>query len=74
MSKANPIELFVVHMLPERKRVTFKEFRPAFKEFAKLAKTHRGSVALYRGPAWEKLYMSEMYPAALSEPYLNADV
>ena len=75
-AKSNPIELFVVHMLPERKRVTFKEFRPAFKEFTKLTKRPSGSVALYghRPHGWQKLYMSETYPSALSQPYLNADV
>ncbi len=76
MSKPNPIELFVVHMLPERKRVTFHQFRPAFKEFTKLTKRPIGSVALYgqRKDGWQKLYMTETYPSALSEPYINADV
>lgn len=74
MSKSNPIELFVVHSLPNRRRAEFKEFRPAFKEFTRLTKSASGSVALWRGPQWTKLYMSEMYPPALSQPYLNADV
>jgi hypothetical protein len=67
-------DVFVVHTLPDRKRQTFKEYRPAFKEFARVSKTNKGSVALYRGPNWIRLYASPMYPEALSEPYMNADV
>jgi hypothetical protein len=74
MPKSNPIELFVLHSLPERKKETFRSFRPAYKEFVKRAKNDTGSVALWRGPQWTRLYASDRYPPALSQPYPNADV
>ena len=73
-------EIYVLHSLPDRGKITFPSFKPAYKEFVKRAKRPSGSVALWRGVVgksstqWSKLYMSEFYPAALSEPYLNADV
>jgi hypothetical protein len=73
-------EIYVLHSLPDRGKLTFTSFRPAYKEFVVRAKRPSGSVALWRGVVsksatqWSKLYMSEFYPAALSEPYLNADV
>lgn len=75
-SKAKPAEVFVVHTLPDRTRLTFSSFKPAFAAFKLRAKQTTGSVALYaqRKDGWEKLFMSETYPAALSQPYLNADV
>lgn len=75
MSKPNPIELFVLHTLPDRKRVTFRTFKPAYREFVKRMKANeRAALYAQRPDGWEKLYMSETYPPALSQPYLSADV
>lgn len=73
--KTNPVEVFVVHVLPSRTRITFNTFKPAFKEFTKRMKANeRAALFAQRPSGWEKLYMSETYPPALSEPYINADV
>jgi hypothetical protein len=73
--KSNPVELFVVHVLPSRTRITFHTFKPAYKEFVKRMKANeRAALYAQRTSGWQKLYMSETYPPALSEPYINADV
>lgn len=69
-----PKEVYVLHILPSRARLTFNKFQPAYKEFVKRLKTGQGSVALWRGPVWTKLHASDTYPPALTEPFLSADV
>ena len=75
-SKPKPAEVYVVHTLPDRTRLTFSSFKPAYAAFKLRVKQPTGSVALYaqRKDGWAKLYMSETYPPALSQPYINADV
>lgn len=67
---AKQVGTFVVHTIPEQRKVVFTSFAPAFKLFKLESRKRFGSVALWRGPSWVRLYATPYYPEMLSQPYL----
>jgi hypothetical protein len=67
--------IYVVHTIPDQKRVKFASFRPAFKAFVQAAKASdkpASSVALWYGTAlatWQRLHATERYPERLTQPF-----
>jgi hypothetical protein len=70
--------LYVVHMIPEQSRQEFKSHPAAYKAFkiAARRKEGYGSVGMWRfdKDGWRRLYASEYYPEALTEPYVKQAV
>lgn len=64
-------DIYVVHVIPSQEKIVFSSHGPALKRF-KLESTRKfGSVALWHGPKWTRLYATPYYPEMLTEPYLK---
>jgi hypothetical protein len=62
--------MFVVHSIPEETREQFEDYKAAFKAFKKAVRRKGlGSVAMWRGPDWTKLYEDGLYPHSLTQPH-----
>jgi hypothetical protein len=67
--KAEAKEVYVVHTTLGHVCREFDTFREAFKVFKIAIKRGHGSVGLWRGPRWEKLFEDGEYPEFLTKPY-----
>lgn len=65
--------LYVVHTMPDMLSRSFKTHAAAFQEFRAAVKRSK-TVALWHCDAkgkWTKVHDAGLYPATLTEPYMN---